>query len=171
MTALKGNTAFQARSLVCACPKPTPTHKDAFPSTVRYTKLHIYLCKFSLRPPGQYNLRVAAKIRTVPFPPPPSLPIRRLQLPRIRQKEDTRCVPGTSRRGGREKDTGTCAEGIEGVAGHEGGFRQGFSFAICSIKKRDEEGEQGFVSSEREKIEFTGGRQHAPNGLTERRSR
>lgn len=65
MAALKGDTAFQARSLVSTHP-PTET-------------LHRLITADPVRLPF-----------TVPLPPPPILPIRRLQLPRVREAEDKR---------------------------------------------------------------------------------
>lgn len=68
MAALKGDTAFQARSLVS-------THPPQFKALRRRITAN------SVPPPF-----------TVPLPPPPIFPIRRLQLPRVRKAEDKRRV-------------------------------------------------------------------------------
>ncbi|KAI4203053.1 MAG: hypothetical protein LQ350_002101 [Teloschistes chrysophthalmus] len=82
MTALKGNTAFQARSLVRVCRKPSPTHEDLFllPSNLRNytsTSANPYYHRHDNKISGQfrsllrqgsqfaaYNFREYAKRRT-----------------------------------------------------------------------------------------------------------
>ena len=70
MAALKGDTAFQARSLVS---RILPMFL-----ILHYIILSLYLA-------DSHRL---ASFSTVPLPPPTILPVRRLQLPRVRQAED-----------------------------------------------------------------------------------
>lgn len=57
----------------------------------------------------------------VPPAPPPGEPVRRLQLPGIRQAPDEGCVSREQEHGGSQEDTGAGAEGVEGFADAEGG--------------------------------------------------
>ena len=67
MAALKGDTAFQARSLVRPAPSPPPL-------TATYAFSVFNIMTDSVRHPS-----------TVPLPPPTVFPVRRVQLPGVRK--------------------------------------------------------------------------------------
>ena len=87
MAALKGDSAFQARSLVSTLSfPPIPS------STVEKYSLFFWGgVRYQLTP-----VRTRFYI-TVPLPSPPVLPVRRLQLPRVRQAEDEGRLSGAPR--------------------------------------------------------------------------
>ena len=111
MTALKGDTAFQARSLV----------RTPFPNlpivlhTSGAVSLPLSLCANPL--PHSHQ---EAHPSTVPLPPPPILAIRSLQLPRIRPAAHQRRLPRQRRPPARRAaNAGAHPARVEGAADDE----------------------------------------------------
>lgn len=78
--------------------------------------------------------------------PPTRRAIRLVQLQRIREEEDTRCVPGEQDCGGPEAGAGVGAEGLERAADDEGAHIRRVSLTLCHARVRH--------SSERRDADF-----------------
>lgn len=102
MTSVKGNIAFQARSLVCPCCQLVELNTMIF-----HISLHLFLTH------ANFSLQVS-------LPPTAVESVCSIQFPRIRQAEDEGRFQGTQRREGREGDTGPHSARIEGATGNEG---------------------------------------------------
>ncbi len=109
MTALKGDTAFQARSLVCSI-------------------IQASLCLTNGK---------SADSSSVPLPSPSILSVRRIQFPRVRQTAHKRCLPRTQyRRAWGEGSAGADTAGIEGAADDEGEILLFVCRAVSIWRKR-----------------------------------